>query len=156
MHLLGQKIDSLGLATAEEKFQVISKLKLPRTFRQLEHYLGLTGWLREYSRGYAEPLQLRKTLLLKDAPLAGNARRSYFSRTSLKDPTLKQLAAYQKLQAALSKKQYLVHFNPARQLYIDIDASKERGMGAMIFHLKTSPTSDFPSRSSIEPIMCLS
>lgn len=63
--------------------------------------------------------------------------------------------AYQKLQAALSKKQYLVHFNPARQLYIDIDARKE-GMGAMIFHLKTTPTSNLPSRSSIEPIMFLS
>lgn len=64
--------------------------------------------------------------------------------------------AYQKLQAALSKKQYLVHLNPARQLYIDIDARKERRMGAMIFHLKTPPTSNFPSRSSIEPIMFLS
>lgn len=126
--MLGQKVHSLGLATAEEKLQAISKLKFPRTLRQLEHYLGLTGWLREYVKGHAkitEPLQLRKMLLLKDAPLARNARRSYSSCTSFKYPTLEELAEYQKLQAALSKKQYLVHFTPARQLYIDIDAGKE-------------------------------
>lgn len=159
MYLLGQKVDSLGLATAKEKLQAIYKLKFPRTLRQLEHYLGLTGWLREYLKGYTkitEPLQLRKTLLLKDAPLAGNARCSYSSCTTFQDPTPQELAAYEKLQAALSKKQYLVHFDPGRQLYVDIDASKERGMGAMISHLKAPPTSDFPSRNNIEPIMFLS
>lgn len=159
MHLLGQRVDSLGLATVEKKLQAISKLKFPRSLRQLEHYLGLTGWLREYVRGYAkisEPPQLQKKFILKVAPLAGNLRSSYSSRTPLKDPTPEELAAYQKLQAVLSKKHYFVYFNPARQLYIDIDASKERGMSAMIFHLNTPPTSDFPSRSSIQPIMFLS
>lgn len=159
VQLLGQKVDSLGLATTEEKLKAIAKLKFPRTLRQLEHYLGLTGWLREYVKGYAkisEPLQLRKTLLLKTAPIAGNARRSYASRAELINPSQKEILAFKTLQAALSKKQYLVHFNPARQLHIDIDASKESGMGAMIFHLKKPSDDEFPTRTNIEPIMFIS
>ena len=31
---------------------------------------------------------------------------------------------------------FLTHFNPTCQLYIDVDASKERGYGAMAYHLK--------------------
>lgn len=93
--------------------------------------------------------------MLKDAPLAENERHFYFSRTTLKDLKLEELAAYMKFQEALSKKQYLVHFDPRRQLYINIDASKERGRGAIIFYLKAPPTFDFPSRNNIEPIMLL-
>ena len=93
--------------------------------------------------------------MLKDASLAGNARSSYSSCTTLKDLTLNELAVYQKLQATLSKKQYLVHLNLARQLYIDIDASKEREMSAIIFHLKALSISNFFSCNNIEPIMFL-
>lgn len=44
LQLLGQNVDSPGLATAEEKLKAIAKLKFPQILRQLEHYLGLTGW----------------------------------------------------------------------------------------------------------------
>ena len=41
--LLGQKVDSLGLATADEKLRAIARLRFPSNLRQLESYLGLTG-----------------------------------------------------------------------------------------------------------------
>ena len=46
--LLGQKVDALGLATSEEKLATIASLTFPRSLSQLEKYLGLIGYLRQY------------------------------------------------------------------------------------------------------------
>ena len=45
IQLLGQHVDSLGLATIEEKLEAISQLQFPRTLKDLETYLGLTRQL---------------------------------------------------------------------------------------------------------------
>jgi hypothetical protein len=37
----------------------------------------------------------------------------------------------------LSDPRFLVHFDPARLLYLKIDASNERGFGIMVFYLRT-------------------
>ena len=160
MRLLGQKVDSLGLATAEDKLAAIAKLKFPTTLRQLETYLGLTGWLREYVEHYAkksEPLQAHKTALLKGAPIAGTARKAYAGKTKILNPMDKERNSYKALQHALSMKRYLIHYNPARKLFADIDASKETGMGGMIYHAKGDiKPGEYPLRKNVEPIMFLS
>ena len=46
VHLLGQKVDALGLATAADKLAAITNLSFPKSLSQLEKYLGLTGYLR--------------------------------------------------------------------------------------------------------------
>jgi hypothetical protein len=46
--LLGQKVDSLGLTTVEDKLKAIAKLPFQKTLKDLETYLGMTGWLRDY------------------------------------------------------------------------------------------------------------
>ena len=49
----------------------ILKLRLPYTLKDLEHYLGLTRWLRGFVELYAqeaEPLTQRKTALLRQSP----------------------------------------------------------------------------------------
>ena len=58
IQLLGQKVASLGLSTLEEKLRAIAKLKFPSNLRQLETYLGLTGWLRNYISYYARIAKL--------------------------------------------------------------------------------------------------
>ena len=88
--LLGQRINSLGLATADDKLKAIRLLKYPDTLGALEYYLGLTGYLRSYVHFYAqlaEPLHSLKTSLLKGAPIAGPQRRSFASKTKLPLPT---------------------------------------------------------------------
>ena len=158
VRLLGKKVDSLGLATTEDKLAAIAKLKFPRTLRQLEHYLGLTGWLREYVEKYAklaEPLQDRKTCLLRSAPPSGNARRSYSSKTYIKDPTPEEMKSFTAIQDALGQRQKLIHFSPSRVLYIDVDSSQESGIGGFLYHTKT-PCDGYPSRANIEPITFLS
>ena len=162
--LLGQKVDSFGLATSEEKLKAISKLRFPRTLRQLETYLGLTGWMRDYVPYYAgisKPLQDRKTELLRHGPTAGSARRSYSAKTRLKDPTGLEIASFETLQATLSKPSYLAHVDTKRPLFIDLDASKEFGFGAMLYYvkepfLKDSLEGKYPPRHAIEPVLFLS
>lgn len=64
--LLGQKVDSLGMSTSEEKIKAITSLRFPSSLRDLEIFLGLTGWLRNSIPRYAQraqPLQERKTSL---------------------------------------------------------------------------------------------
>ena len=63
------------------------------------------------------------------------------------------------LKQALSQPSILVYFDPNRTLWIDLDASKEFGFGAMVFHVK-APNKDldkskWPSRNDSELIMFL-
>ena len=162
VRLLGQLIDSFGLATAEDKLLAISQLKFPDTLQDLEHYLGLTGYLRQYVEFYAalaEPLTARKTKLLRHNDAQGSKRRQYVRSTRITEPTPAELASFEELQKALSSPTLLVHHNPARDLYIDVDSSKEFGMGAIVYHVKEGTVlkpGAWPKRTEIEPILFLS
>ena len=52
--LLGRKVDSFGMAIAEDKLKVISQIFYPVTLGDLEYYLGLTGYLRSSIHCYAQ------------------------------------------------------------------------------------------------------
>ena len=160
VQLLGQKVDSLGLWTAEDKLQAISKLSFPTTLSKLETYLGMTGWLRDYVAHYAaiaKPLQDRKTAMLSSSPRAGNERKTFALRSCLQESTNAELASFQALQKALSTPSFLVHFDEKEMLYIDLDASKDFGFGAMIYHVVGDVLKDaYPLRSKIRPILFLS
>ena len=90
IRILGQHVDSLGLSTDAEKLEAISRLQFPETLKQLEIYLGLTGYLRQYVPFYAAvsgPLQDRKNLLLRKGPTAGPQHRNFSLQTPLLNPT---------------------------------------------------------------------
>ena len=55
--LLGQRVDSLGISTTNEKIRAITALQFPGSLRQLETFLGLTGWLRSSIPHYAQRAQ---------------------------------------------------------------------------------------------------
>ena len=158
--LLGQKVDAFGLTTAADKLAAIAELDFPYNLKELETYLGLTGWLRGFIVWYAQkadPLQRRKTLLLRQSTSSkGDIRKTYSRRTVLENPTAEELESYRQLQEAFSRASFLVHFSAERVLFIDIDASKRRGFGAMVYHLKSSADPAKPKRTDVEPILFLS
>lgn len=165
VNLLGQRVNSLGLSTDEEKLKAIATLSFPTNLSKLETYLGLTGWFRDYIEGYAgkaKPLQDRKTALLKPSPKAGHARKSYSARTKIIDPTEAEKQSFASIQQSLSSPSFLIHFNAFTQLYVDLDASKEFGFGAMVYHVKDyavyprGGTIPYPPKKRIQPIMFLS
>ena len=178
--LLGQRVDSLGMSTAEEKIKAITTLKFPASLRDLESFLGLTGWLRNSIPRYAQraqPLQERKTSLTQTMTssilsdqfrqttasdqasstskrqLAGPARK----RTSTKlryDPTPAEVAAFQDLQNAFRSPTFLMHYDRKRRLYVDIDASKVWGFAAMVYHAKGETA--MPAKTDVQAILFLS
>ena len=158
--LLGQKVTSFGLSILEEKLKAISKLKFSLNLRQLKIYLGLIGWLSGYIPYYAriaKPLQDWKTELLSQAFKSENSCRSFVSKTRIQDPIARKLAFFTTIEDLLSCPLYLVHPDPERQIFIDLDASKEFGFGAMIYHLKGNlAKGEHPARKAVEPILFLS
>lgn len=163
IQLLGQHVDALGLTTAQDKIEAIIKLKFPQTLQELETYLGLTGWLRNYIEKYAQkaaPLQLRKTKLLRGAPNKGRARRVYSTATIIEEPTEEELIAFKTIQQAFGGPKFLIHFDPSRQLYIDLDASKQRGFGVIVYHLRNIAVANGEEHTAtpgrLQPILFLS
>ena len=162
VNLLGQRVNSLGLTSSEDKLRAISKLSYPKTLGALEHYLGLTGYLRQYVHYYAQlarPLQELKTTLLKESPsIGGRPRKKYSSTKILPPPLPSELASFEELQKAMSQPSMLVHFDPSKTLWIDLDASKEFGFGAVVFHSKDFDEKDgkWPTRTTMQPILFLS
>ena len=141
-------------------------MSFPERLKDLERYLGFTGWLRDYVPYYAqkaEPLQIRKTMLLRDSPSnKGKARKNYSLRTLIADPSDAELDAYSQLQEAFSKPSMLTHFSTTRRLYADVDTSKQ-GVGVMVYHSKSDRGNDGvsipalpPKRQDVDPILFLS
>ena len=161
VNLLGRRVDSFGLATAEDKLEAIKALKYPSTLGDLEHYLGLAGYLRNhvhYFAQLAQPLQALKTSLLKQAPTKGNPRRAYASSYKLGKPSPAELASFTSLQEALCNQTTLAHHDPERVMWVDLDASKD-GFGVRVFHVKKGyevPTGKWPARHAMETILFLS
>ena len=50
--LLGQRVNSLGLTTSDEKLKAVCLLRYLETLGALEYYLGLTGYLKSYIHFY--------------------------------------------------------------------------------------------------------
>lgn len=130
----------------------------------------MTGYLRKFVPKYAavtKPLQDLKTQLLKNAPTKGQKRKGYSSRTRITLVEESHTKSFLDLKNALSKTSILVHFDPDRTLYIDIDASHEFGFGVILFHDKSDTVSlrskdskptlaKWPSTGNVQPIMFLS
>jgi hypothetical protein len=80
-------MDAFYLIIDQEKLEVIIKLEFPYSLSQLERYLDMTDWLRQYIEKYvqkAEFLQKYKIELLKFSPaIKGVMRKRYSERTIL-------------------------------------------------------------------------
>ena len=157
--LLGNVVDAFGLSTTQDRIEAIKKLKFPATAKQLEHYVGLTGYLRSKVPHFArivEPLQKRKTELLKQGPLKGPKRRNYAAKSTF-TATQDESEAFSTLQTILTGPNFLIHHDPKRQLYVDLDASKE-GFGVIAYHTNATMEDPLkpPNRNSVQPILFLS
>jgi hypothetical protein len=165
VELLGHRVDGFGMSTTEERVAAMKAIQFPENLQQLERFIGMAGWLRQFVPFYAkiiEPLQKRKTELLaigREQGATGAKRKGYVTRTKW-EPNEKEIASFESVKAYLSDPRTLIHCDPARQLYLKIDASNERGFGILAFHLKEGYT--VPSNLSkiastaVQPILFLS
>ena len=87
----------------------------------------------------------------------GNTRKSLASRIIIDEPTPSELDGFLQLQGLFSRPTILIHYDPKRQLYADMNASKEFGFGAHVYHMKESHSTTMASgQKSIESILFLS
>jgi hypothetical protein len=139
IQLLDQKVDVLELIIDEKKIKIIIQFKFPFRLYYLEHYLGFTGWLRNYIPKYtnkAESLQKRKTTLLKLSLLIkGALRRHYSEKIILNNSTNEKRQIFEIIQKIFNFLKFLKHFNASKILYIDINASENK-FGVIIYHIK--------------------
>lgn len=165
--ILGQKVNSLGMMTTEERIRSLMAWQFPRNYKELERYVGGVGFLRKYIPRFSQivqPLEDYKTLLLKGSPSSGGAKRKHYSiRRELTEAGSKELEAFRELQSIISKGLFLHHQDTKKPLLINVDASKEYGFGAMVYQAREDwagyATSDFsspPPRTKTCPIMFLS
>lgn len=158
--LLGQRVDAFSIYTPQDKITAIAKLAFPATLADLKTYLGITGWLRRFVAYYcqlAEPLQKEKTKLLKDAPTSGYARANYAKSTRVNQDREDLQTSYQAMQSAFQDKRFLAHIDPARQLYVGVNASKQRGFRVIVYHIKDkSKKPEDVKGNQINPILFLS
>ena len=150
------------MVTAEAKLAAITQLAFPRSLKDLEAYLKLTGYLRQYIPYYAQvarPCQERKTILNCSMNIGGNTRQKAVARTYIITPTDRELNAFHHLQQLFLQPSILLHYNPSRQLYIDLNASKAFGLRAMVYHSKDTSAQDtgaLSKETSIVQILFLS
>ena len=170
VRLLGYVVDSEGVAKTDDRIAAFKKIKFPETLDDLEHYLGMAGWLRKGIAWYAiksAPLQERKNKMLaagrEDGTLpqgkAKSARKAYTSKARF-EPTPEELESFRQLQEHLCTQYFLFHHQMDKPLFIKLDACR-LGYGAFVFQLKEGwdgkavPGRDIPV-SEIQPVMFLS
>lgn len=101
-------------------------------------------------------LQALKTMFFWQALLSRQQCKAYASKTKLGPPTFQELAFFLSIQEALSQTSILVYHNPKKILWIDLNASKEFGLEAMVFHTtfnKIIPKRHWPFINTVQQIL---
>ena len=157
VQLLSQCVDTLELATAEDKLAVIVNIEFLCTLSALEKYLGMISYLCQYISYYAaiiRSLQKRKIRLNHDLQklwaeqklnkkvthnnVEGNALKLMTDRTSIEELIFSELDSFYQLQSLFFRLTILIYYNLKCQLYTDMNTSKEFSFEAHIYHMKKS------------------
>jgi len=133
--VLGHLVDQYGLATLEAKTAAIREMEYPTTLAQLDYFLGLTGYYRQYVAWYAQkarPLKNLKTFRLRDSP---RKDKKVTASIKLGIPTAEQLQSFTTLKADFSSELFLIHDDDSVPLQVAVDAAYEFGFGAVVYQV---------------------
>ena len=119
VNYLGYKIDKEGLHPTGEKLRVIIDAPVPTNVAELRSWLGLINYYGRFQRSLASILDLLHELLRKDVTWQ-------WSETCQK--------ACDACKAQLGSSKVLVHYDTAKPLQLDCDASSY-GVGAVLSHV---------------------
>ena len=154
--LLNQKIDSFDLITTKKKLKIIAELFFSIFLKALKKYIEMIEWFKNYVFYYAQKfkaLQRKKTKLLKNDSIKKIVKKNFSQKILIKNFNTNELQFYEQLQKNFSKFSWLTHFDISKQLYADIDASKN-DFDVMIYHVKNnSENGKFFDKQQIESIL---
>ena len=145
VNFLKQHVTSLKFSTNEQKLRAIVNLIFSQNLTQLEIYLRLTKWFKQYIDHYAvksESLQLRKIRLFKLTFKSNNAKKIYTIKIMFHQFSNDKINVFETFQKNLFKSIYLIHFDFAKQLYADLNFN-DADMSVMIYHVKSKSNFEF-------------
>ncbi len=94
---------------------------------------------------------------MKKFSIFESARRKFFIFTRLLNLTSTEKQVFDQIQTTLFKSRRRIHFDVERQLYENVDVSKEFDIDVMIYHVKNDDEnlSAYSSKSKVELILFL-
>lgn len=113
---LGHIIDRNGIRKSPDKIKAILNANKPQNVTQLQSFLGLTNYYRNFVPDASSLLSPLYKLLHKNAKW---------------EWTVEQEEAYKKIKALLSSEKVLTHYDPDAKLILTVDASPT-GLGAIL------------------------
>jgi len=146
IQLLGHIVDQFGIYTVEAKTAAIRNMAFPSTLAELEYFLGLTGYYRQFVPFYAlraAPLRKLATELTKGIRLENQKRAVRAETVKVPPPTEKQMESFNQLKDALSSQQFLIHDDSHVPLLMAIDASYEFGYGVTVYQVPADTMEDY-------------
>ena len=138
IQLLGHVVDRFGIYTLEAKTAAIREMAFPTNLAELEYFLGLTGFYRQFVPYYAVragPLRQLAKELTKTIRKPDQRRAAKADTVPIPSPTAEQLESFQQLKDALSSEQFLVHDDAHVPLIMAVDASYEFGFGVTVYQV---------------------
>jgi hypothetical protein len=138
IQLLGHIVDRFGIYTLEAKTAAIRTMDFPATLADLEYFLGLTGYYRQFVPFYslrAAPLRKLSTELAKLIRKSDQRRSAKSDTVRVPPPTKEQIESFEQLKGALSSEQFLIHDDSSVPLMLAIDASYEYGFGVAVYQV---------------------
>ena len=117
---LGFVVGGGRLRTDPDKIEAISKIKVPRSAKEIRSFLGTAGWYRRFVKNFA-------TLA---APISDCLKK----KSTKFEITPEAVAAIENLKICLTTAPVLVHPDFSKRFFIQCDASAN-GVGAVLYQL---------------------
>ena len=137
LEVLGRLVDNNTHTMNEETRNKILSAERPRSVKELQRFIGMENWGREYifwkglfSSSYTKPLT-----------------EMYNENLTRLNWTPERIQAFENLKEAVTNRRRLVFFDEKRRIHVAMDASK-KGWGAIAFHLNENGTKDIFSIAS--------
>ena len=116
VNYLGFVISSTGISPIQDKVKAIHKAKAPNNVADLQSFIGMTNYLRQFIPNFAEIMSPLYKLLRKNINWRWGVEKQQ---------------AFIKIKASITSEQVLRHYDPSAPLVIQVDASSI-GVGAVI------------------------
>ena len=127
------------MTIVKNKIEIIVVLNFSQILKHFEIYLNKMNYLRNYVTYYVQKtltFQLRKIRFFKNVFVKKRQRKMHNQRTIINDVIESKIDSFNQLQFLFNRFTFLIHYNRIRQFYINVDASKERDLNIMIYHVK--------------------
>ncbi|XP_041473721.1 uncharacterized protein K02A2.6-like [Lytechinus variegatus] len=132
---LGHRLDKKGLRPLQDKLDAIRKAERPVNQSQIQAYLGLLGYYRKFIPNLSQEIVHLTEMLKAEFRSTSSGKRS-----SQPDPKFRwgknQEKAFQKSKRLLQTDSILTHYDPAKPILLQTDASPY-GLGAVISHVES-------------------